>query len=149
MYRKPQRVGVVNQKAGGEFFSGPRGGFNQGGLQNTTGSGASNSLPTNMNDMGRPDHPGASRTSVHAQATSMNRQMQQFYLHKLFDLMLDAEFLPMIPSDPVSAQVLAPSNYNDAYFKTRGHDRGVQQHIFQKRNDYAQYKSDLSGKERV
>ncbi|GBL49750.1 hypothetical protein FDK38_002609 [Candidozyma auris] len=32
---------------------------------------------------------------------NQKRQMQQFYLHKSFDLESDIEFLPLIPQDPV------------------------------------------------
>lgn len=31
--------------------------------------------------------------------------LQQFYLHKLFDLESDAQFLPLIPQDPVAAAI--------------------------------------------
>ena len=37
------------------------------------------------------------------QRLNQKRQMQQFYLHKLFDLLLDAEFLPLIPYPVVAA----------------------------------------------
>lgn len=33
------------------------------------------------------------------------RHIQQFYLHKLFDLLSDEEFLPHIPADPIAVQL--------------------------------------------
>lgn len=54
------------------------------------------------------------RTSPNAMQQQLNhkRQMQQFYLHKLFDLLLDAEFLPLIPSDPVVAAIQMQEKYS-------------------------------------
>lgn len=53
------------------------------------------------------------RASPNAMQQLLNhkRQMQQFYLHKLFDLLLDAEFLPSIPSDPVVAAIQMQEKY--------------------------------------
>lgn len=96
--------------------------------------------------------------------------MQQFYLHKLFDLLSDAEFLPLIPSDPIAtaiqvqesmtmqASVMAGMSpgymhplmqrpdqmafYGQAAQKARRHSgQFLHQHLFGgKRNDYVQHK---------
>lgn len=105
------------------------------------------------------------------QRLNQKRQMQQFYLHKLFDLLLDAEFLPLIPSDPVVAAIQMQETYamnnatnnlsryqpqngspamprQDMPFygasqKARRHSgQFLHQHLFGgKRPDYAQYRS--------
>ncbi|GEQ71349.1 hypothetical protein JCM33374_g5032 [Metschnikowia sp. JCM 33374] len=105
------------------------------------------------------------------QQTQLNthkRHMQQFYLHKSFDLSSDAEFLPSIPSDPVATAIqvhetmtntmtgMSPQYmphtiqrpdqmafYGQAAQKARRHSgQFLHQHLFGgKRNDYAQYKS--------
>lgn len=36
---------------------------------------------------------------------TQKRNFQQFYLHKLFDLESDAQFLPSIPQDPVTSAI--------------------------------------------
>lgn len=98
------------------------------------------------------------------------RQMQQFYLHKLFDLLLDAEFLPLIPSDPVVTAIQMQEKYalssvsnmaaryqpqaaspgmprQEAFYnasqKARRHSgQFLHQHLFGgKRPDYSQYRS--------
>lgn len=53
-------------------------------------------------------------------ANSHKRQMQQFYLHKLFDLLSDAEFLPMIPSDPVATTVQMQDSMNKSLAQKMG-----------------------------
>ncbi|OBA23316.1 hypothetical protein METBIDRAFT_104031 [Metschnikowia bicuspidata var. bicuspidata NRRL YB-4993] len=104
--------------------------------------------------------------SQQSQINTHKRHIQQFYLHKLFDLLSDAEFLPLIPSDPVataiqvqetmnSTMAMAPGYmnhamqrpdqmafYGQAVLKARRHSgQFLHQHLFGgKRNDYAQYK---------
>lgn len=94
-----------------------------------------------------------------------NRQMQQFYLHKLFDLQSDVEFLPLIPSDPVATAIQmqesgmvnnGPVNqYAGHMSPAMGHEnmyngpksrrysgQFLRQHLFGgKRSEYAQYRS--------
>lgn len=95
--------------------------------------------------------------------SSHKRQMQQFYLHKLFDLLSDAEFLPSIPSDPIATAIQVQesmASFNSPYMPSMspGHrpdqpyygslaksrrysGQFLHQHLFGgKRNDYAQYK---------
>ncbi|KAM9939891.1 hypothetical protein OXX80_000632 [Metschnikowia pulcherrima] len=101
------------------------------------------------------------------QLNSHKRTMQQFYLHKSFDLSSDAEFLPSIPSDPVATAIQVQESmhtsmagippqyggpvmprpdqmafYGQAAQKARRHSgQFLHQHLFGgKRNDYAQYK---------
>lgn len=102
-----------------------------------------------------------------SQINTHKRHMQQFYLHKLFDLLSDAEFLPLIPSDPVATAIQVQESmnnnmvgmspqymnqalqrpdqmafYGQAAQKARRHSgQFLHQHLFGgKRNDYAQYK---------
>lgn len=103
-------------------------------------------------------------TALQIQASVHNRQMQQFYLHKLFDLQSDAEFLPLIPFDPVASviqmheSVSAASDgaqylphmsmatgqepvYNGQKAR-RYSGQFLRQHLFGgKRTDYVQYRS--------
>lgn len=76
--------------------------------------------------------------------------MQQFYLHKLFDLSSDAEFLPQIPSDPVASmlKLQAQSVYGKSNMTTfyEQKARTEQYPNFQeKRSEYVQYKSGYNG----
>lgn len=105
-------------------------------------------------------------SALQTQAATHSRQMQQFYLHKLFDLLSDAEFLPLIPSDPVATAIqmqesasMAGNSVNGQYLphmspairhetvyngqKTRRYSgQFLRQHLFGgKRTDYAQYRS--------
>lgn len=104
---------------------------------------------------------------LQSQINTHKRHMQQFYLHKLFDLLSDAEFLPLIPSDPVATAIQVQESmnssmagmsqqymahgmqrpdqmafYGQAAQKARRHSgQFLHQHLFGgKRNDYAQYK---------
>lgn len=103
---------------------------------------------------------------AHAQQIKLHkRQMQQFYLHKLFDLLSDAEFLPLIPLDPVATVIQVRESMNSSMKAAPYLNQGMQrpdqmlfygqaaqktrrqsghfmpQHFLgAKRNDYAQYK---------
>lgn len=99
---------------------------------------------------------------------NQKRQLQQFYLHKLFDLELDVEFLPLIPQDPVGAAIqmqesmamqkaqyamspgMSPLHrqeamalYNQAAQRSRRHsNQFLQQHLFGgKRANYTLYRN--------
>lgn len=99
---------------------------------------------------------------------NQKKQMQQFYLHKLFDLELDAEYLPLIPQDPVGAAIqiqetmamqkaqfnmspgMSPLNrqeavalYNQAAQRSRSHsNQFLHQHLFGgKRTNYPLYRN--------
>lgn len=103
--------------------------------------------------------------ALHPQATH-SIHMQQFYLHKLFDLVSDAEFLPLIPSDPVTTAIQMQESANMANNNPVGQylphmspalrqetvyngqrarrysGQFLRQHLFGgKRADYAQYRS--------
>lgn len=88
--------------------------------------------------------------------------MQQFYVHKLFDLQSDVEFLPLIPSDPVATAIqmqestmssgpqypphMSPGMPQENMYngqKTRRYSgQFLRQHLFGgKRSEYAQYRS--------
>lgn len=103
--------------------------------------------------------PASTGTQSTLASAAHKRQMQQFYLHKLFDLLLDAEFLPLIPSDPVAAtlqlqesgtlakgmpnmlsQYMSPAMGRAEMAPPKGRHGMMYQHFLQKRNDYAQYR---------
>lgn len=101
---------------------------------------------------------------------NQKRQLQQFYLHKLFDLELDVEYLPLIPQDPVGAAIqmqetmamqkaqyggispgMSPAMnrqeamalYNQAAQRSRRHsNQFLHQHLFGgKRTNYSLYRN--------
>lgn len=100
-------------------------------------------------------YPAPMQVPVQVPPTDHIRQMQQFHLHKLFDLQSDAEFLPLIPSDPVTTailmqesssaahtQFLPPNQVRDPYRGRRNSGQFLRQHLFGgKRSDYAQYRA--------
>lgn len=53
---------------------------------------------------------GAQPLGPQSRANIHRRQLQQFYLHKLFDSISDAEFLPLIPGSPAITYNKFPEN---------------------------------------
>lgn len=102
---------------------------------NTTHS----AMAPNLNRSGRSPNSGPSA----AQPTvSHNRQMQQFYLHKLFDIQSDAEFLPLIPSDPVAMALQMQESMSSPHmgqYQNSNNSPAMQRQDFQRQEAMAFY----------